>query len=310
MEHIYDMIIIGGGPGGYTAALYAARAGLDSVVLEALVPGGQMAQAHQIDNYPGFEEGVAGYALADKMRQEAERFGARTVLTQVTGVDLVADPKVVKTDGGTYYAKTVALATGASPRQLGVPGERELTGRGVHYCADCDGMFYKGKTVVVVGGGNTAAQDAALLSRVARKVILVHRRDTLRATQIYHRPLMEADNVEFRWNSVVEGFVQAESGALTGVRLRDVNTGAQSVADCDGVFVSIGRKPASGLVQGQVELDEGGYVVAGEDTRTSLPGVYAVGDVRSKQVRQVVTAVSDGAAAVHAAEEYQGQRRG
>ena len=310
MEHIYDMIIIGGGPGGYTAALYAARAGLDSVVLEALVPGGQMAQAHQIDNYPGFEEGVAGYALADKMRQEAERFGARTVLTQVTEVDLVADLKVVKTDGGTYYAKTVALATGASPRQLGVPGERELTGRGVHYCADCDGMFYKGKTVVVVGGGNTAAQDAALLSRVARKVILVHRRDTLRATQIYHRPLMEADNVEFRWNSVVEGFVQAESGALTGVRLRDVNTGAQSVADCDGVFVSIGREPASGLVQGQVELDEGGYVVAGEDTRTSLPGVYAVGDVRSKQVRQVVTAVSDGAAAVHAAEEYLGQGRG
>ena len=310
MEHIYDMIIIGGGPGGYTAALYAARAGLDSVVLEALVPGGQMAQAHQIDNYPGFEEGVAGYALADKMRQEAERFGARTVLTQVTEVDLVADLKVVKTDGGTYYAKTVALATGASPRQLGVPGERELTGRGVHYCADCDGMFYKGKTVVVVGGGNTAAQDAALLSRVARKVILVHRRDTLRATQIYHRPLMEADNVEFRWNSVVEGFARAESGALTGVRLRDVNTGAQSVADCDGVFVSIGRKPASGLVKDQVELDEGGYVVAGEDTRTSLPGVYAVGDVRSKQVRQVVTAVSDGAAAVHAAEEYLGQGRG
>ena len=310
MEHIYDMIIIGGGPGGYTAALYAARAGLDSVILEALVPGGQMAQAHQIDNYPGFEEGVAGYALADKMRQEAERFGARTVLTQVTEVDLVADLKVVKTDGGTYYAKTVALATGASPRQLGVPGERELTGRGVHYCADCDGMFYKGKTVVVVGGGNTAAQDAALLSRVARKVILVHRRDTLRATQIYHRPLMEADNVEFRWNSVVEGFARAESGALTGVRLRDVNTGAQSVADCDGVFVSIGRKPASGLVQGQMELDEGGYVVAGEDTRTSLPGVYAVGDVRTKQVRQVVTAVSDGAAAVHAAEEYLGQGRG
>ena len=310
MEHIYDMIIIGGGPGGYTAALYAARAGLDSVVLEALVPGGQMAQAHQIDNYPGFEEGVAGYALADKMRQEAERFGARTVLTQVTEVDLVADPKVVKTDGGTYYAKTVALATGASPRQLGVPGERELTGRGVHYCADCDGMFYKGKTVVVVGGGNTAAQDAALLSRVARKVILVHRRDTLRATQIYHRPLMEADNVEFRWNSVVEGFAQAESGALTGVRLRDVDTGAQSVADCDGVFVSIGRKPASGLVQGQVELDEGGYVVAGEDTRTSRPGVYAVGDVRSKQGRQVVTAVSEGAGAAHAAEEYLGQGRG
>ena len=302
MEHIYDMIIIGGGPGGYTAALYAARAGLDSVVLEALVPGGQMAQAHQIDNYPGFEEGVAGYALADKMRQEAERFGARTVLTQVTGVDLVADPKVVKTDGGTYYAKTVALATGASPRQLGVPGERELTGRGVHYCADCDGMFYKEKTVVVVGGGNTAAQDAALLSRIARKVILVHRRDTLRATKIYHQPLMEAENVEFRWNSTVEELLHEDK--VTGVRLRDVNTGAETTVPCDGVFISVGRKPATELVQGQLELDRGGYVVADETTATNLPGVFAVGDVRTKLLRQVVTAVADGAVAVHMAEEY------
>ena len=310
MEHIYDMIIIGGGPGGYTAALYAARAGLDAVVLEALAPGGQMALSHQIDNYPGFEEGIDGFSLAVKMQKEAERFGAQTKLAQVQRADLSADPKVLETSEGTFFARTVVVATGASPRELGVPGERELTGRGVHYCADCDGMFYKGKTVVVVGGGNTAAQDATLLSRIARKVILVHRRDTLRATHIYHQPLMEADNVEFRWNSVVEGFVQAEDGTLTGVRLRDVNTGAETVTDCDGVFVSIGRKPASGLVRGQVELDEGGYVVAGEDTRTSLPGVYAVGDVRTKQVRQVVTAVSDGAAAVHGAEEYLGQGRG
>ena len=308
MEHIHDMVIIGGGPGGYTAALYAARAGLDAVLLEALAPGGQMALSHQIDNYPGFEEGIDGYSLAVKMQREAERFGARTKLAQVLRADLSADPKVLDTSEGTFLARTVVLATGASPRELGVPGEQELTGRRVHYCADCDGMFYKGKTVVVVGGGNTAAQDAALLSRIARKVILVHRRDTLRATKIYHQPLMEADNVEFRWNSVVEGFEQGADGGLAGVRLRDVNTGAQSSLDCDGVFVSIGRKPASDLARGQLELDESGYLVADESTKTSIPGVYAVGDVRTKQVRQVVTAVSDGAAAVHAAEEYLAQR--
>lgn len=309
-QRIYDMVIIGGGPGGYTAALYAARAGLNVVVLEKLSPGGQMALTTQVDNFPGVDAGIDGYTLGEIMQRNAESFGAVTELAEVQSVDFSSDPKKIETNEGTFYGKTVVYAAGAGPRELGLPNEKALTGRGVNYCASCDGMFYKGKTVVVVGGGNTAAQDAALLSRVARKVILVHRRDTLRATQIYHRPLMEADNVEFRWNSVVEGFVQAESGALTGVRLRDVNTGAQSVADCDGVFVSIGRKPASGLVQGQVELDEGGYVVAGEDTRTSLPGVYAVGDVRTKQVRQVVTAVSDGAAAVHAAEEYLGQGRG
>ena len=308
MAHIYDMVIIGGGPGGYTAALYAARSGLDAVLLEALFPGGQMAQAHQIDNYPGFEEGIDGYSLAVKMQKEAEKFGAQTRLAQVLRTDLTAEPKVVETSEGTFFTKTVVLATGASPRQLGVPGEQELTGRGVHYCADCDGMFYKGKTVVVVGGGNTAAQDAALLSRIARRVILVHRRDTLRATKIYHQPLLETDNVEFRWDSVVEGFVEAD-GTLTGVKLKNVKTGEASVVDCDGVFVSVGRTPASGLVQGQVELDEGGYVAAGEDTRTSRPGVYAVGDVRTKQVRQVVTAVSDGAAAVHAAEEYLAEQR-
>ncbi len=307
MEHIHDMIIVGGGPGGYTAALYAARAGLDAALLEALAPGGQMALSHQIDNYPGFEEGIDGFSLAVKMQKEAERFGAQTRLAQVQQADLAANPKVLETSEGTFYAKTVVLATGASPRELGVPGEQELTGRGVHYCADCDGMFYKGKIVVVVGGGNTAAQDAALLSRIAQKVILVHRRDTLRATKIYHKPLLEAENVEFRWNSVVEQFVQVE-GKLTGVQLRNVNIGEESVVDCDGVFVSIGRKPASDLARGQLELDEHGYIVADESTKTSIPGVYAVGDVRTKQVRQVVTAVSDGAAAVHAAEEYLAQR--
>ena len=309
MEKVYDMIVIGGGPGGYTAALYAVRSGLDTVVLERLSPGGQMALAHQIDNYPGFEEGIDGFSLAMKMQQEAERFGADSRLADVTAVELSADPKVVHTSEGDFLGRTVVLATGASPRELGVEREKELTGKGVHYCADCDGMFYRGKTVAVVGGGNTAAQDAALLSRIAAKVILIHRRDTLRATKIYHQPLMEAENVEFRWNSQVERLEETE-GKFSGLTLRDVNTGALSRLDCDGVFISVGRKPASQLVEGQVELGEGGYVAAGEDTCTNLPGVYAVGDVRTKQVRQVVTAVSDGAAAVHAAEEYLAQRGG
>ncbi|MBQ2930612.1 MAG: FAD-dependent oxidoreductase, partial [Clostridia bacterium] len=184
---------------------------------------------------------------------------------------------------------------------LGLPGEKDLLGRGVAYCAACDGMFYKGKTVVVVGGGNSAAADALLLSRIAEKVIVVHRRDTLRATKIYHAPLLQADNVEFRWNSVVSELLHDE--VVTGVRLRDVRTGEITDVPCEGVFVSIGRKPATELVQHQLALDNG-YIVADETTATSLPGVYAVGDVRTKLLRQVVTAVADGAVAVHMAEEY------
>ena len=300
--YVYDMIIIGGGPGGYTAALYAARAGLDAVVLEKLSAGGQMAQTHQIDNYPGFPEGIGGFQLAEQMQQQAERFGAKTEYAEVYAVDLKADPKKVETSEGDFYGKTVVIATGAGPRELGLPGEKALTGRGVAYCAACDGMFYRGKTVVVVGGGNSAAADALLLSRVAKKVILVHRRDSLRATKIYHAPLMQAENVEMRWNSVVTELLHQEK--VTGVRLKNILSGEETEIPCDGVFVSVGRKPAAELVAGQLELDSGGYIKAGEDTRTSLPGVYAVGDVRTKLLRQVVTAVADGAMAVHMAEEF------
>ena len=299
---LYDMIIIGGGPGGYTAALYAARAGLEVLVLEKLSAGGQMALSHQIDNYPGFPEGIDGFDLAEKMQQQAERFGAQTELAQVTALQPEGAVKTVQTDAGTFYAKTLVIATGANPRYLGVPGEQELAGRGVHYCAACDGMFYRGKTVVIVGGGNSAAADALLLSRVAKKVILVHRRDTLRATKIYHEPLLQAQNVEFHWNSTVQSIVS--DGGFKGVVLRDVNTGAEQTVECDGLFVSIGRAPATELVRHQLELDGAGYIVADETTRTNVPGVFAVGDVRTKALRQVVTAVADGAAAVHYAEEY------
>ena len=300
--HVYDMVIVGGGPGGYTAALYAARAGLDTLVLEKLSAGGQMAQTDQIDNYPGFEDGIDGFSLAEKMQKQAERFGAKSEYAEVSRLNLRADPKVLETSEGTFYGKTVVLASGAAPRELGVAKEAELAGRGVAYCAACDGAFYRGKTVVVVGGGNVAAADALLLSRIAKNVILVHRRDTLRATRIYHQPLLSRENVEFRWNSTVTELLHHDH--LTGVRLRDMITGAESTVECDGVFISIGRKPASDLVKDQLEVDRGGYIIADETTKTAIPGVYAVGDVRTKPLRQIVTAIADGAAAVHMAEEY------
>ena len=302
MEHIYDMVIIGGGPGGYTAALYGARSGLDTLILERLSAGGQMALTDQIDNYPGFEDGIDGFSLGEKMLRGAERFGAQTKMAEVRAVRLNGAVKEIETAGGTLYGRTVILSTGATPRALGVAGEQELIGRGVSYCASCDGMFYRGKTVVIVGGGNTAAADAILLSRICEKVFVVHRRDTLRATKIYHEPLMKAENIAFCWNSTVSELLHGDK--LTGVKVRNIQTGEETEISCDGLFVCIGREPASELVKGQLELDGAGYIVADESTRTSLPGVYAVGDVRTKAFRQVVTAVGDGATAAYYADEY------
>ena len=305
---IWDVLVIGGGPAGYTAGLYAARAGLNTLVLEKLSPGGQMALSHQIDNYPGFEDGIDGFTLAEKMETQALRFGAESQLAEVQSADLKASPKIVKTSEGTFYGKTVIIATGAVPKTLGLPEEPALIGRGVNYCAACDGMFYRNKTVVVVGGGNSAAADALLLSRVAKKVIMVHRRDTLRATKVYHAPLMQAENLEFRWNSEVIQLLHGEK--LSGVRVKNRLSGEEEEIACDGVFISVGRRPASELFSGQLTLDAAGYIAADESTATSLPGVYAVGDVRTKQVRQVVTAVADGAVAVHMAQEYLAEQSG
>lgn len=307
-SRVYDMLIVGGGPGGYTAALYAARAGLDTLVLEKLSPGGQMALTHQVDNYPGFEEGIDGFDLGQKMQAQAERFGAKTAFAEVYNLELEGKIKTLETNEGTFRGRTVVIATGANPRELGLAKEAELVGRGVAYCAACDGMFYRGKTVAVVGGGNSAAADALLLSRIAKKVILVHRRDTLRATQIYHQPLQEKENVEFRWNSQVEELIHGDK--LQAIRLRNTQTGERTEVACEGLFVSIGRKPATELVKGKLPLDEAGYVIAGETTETPIPGVYAVGDVRTKPLRQVVTAVADGAMAVAMAEEYLAGREG
>lgn len=301
MSEIYDVLILGGGPGGYTAALYAARAGMKTLVLERLAAGGQMALTHQVDNYPGFDEGVDGFTLGMKMQNGAQRFGAETQFAQVQSVELEGPVKKLHTDLGTFSGRTVILATGANPRRLGLPMEAELTGKGVHYCAACDGMFYRGKTVVLVGGGNSAVADALVLSRVAKKVILVHRRDTLRASKVYHESLQQAENITFQWNSQVVGLRHGER--LNGVVVRNTE-GQEETIDCDALFVSIGREPATELFHGALDLDEAGYIVAGESTVTNIPGVYAVGDVRTKPVRQIVTATADGAVAAHKIEEY------
>ena len=301
MAKIYDMLIIGGGPGGYTAALYAARAGLSVLVLEKLSAGGQMALTSQIDNYPGFPEGIDGFELGERMQQQAERFGAETEYAQVDAVDLKADPKVVDSSEGRFLAKTVVIATGANARKLGLDKEDALVGRGVAYCAACDGMAFKGKAVAVVGGGDSAVADALLLSRVAKHVTLIHRRDALRATKIYHESLKNTPNITLCMNARVTELLADKK--LFGIRVQDIPSGESRDLDVDGLFISVGRDPNTALFADQLAL-ENGYIKAGEDTKTNIPGVYAVGDVRTKQLRQVVTAVADGAMAVHSAESY------
>ena len=297
MESIHDMIVIGGGPAGYTAALYAARAGLDVVIIEKMSAGGQMAVTDVIDNYSGFDAGIPGWELGMKMQAGAERFGAVTKYAEVLSAELDNNIKKVRTSSGELLSRTVVIATGAGPRELGIPREAEFVSRGVHYCAHCDGRFYKNKVVAVVGGGNSALEDALYLSRLASKVYLIHRRDSFRASKIYVDALAQSTNIEFLANSSVSGLIADER--VNGIRLADGRE-----LEVNALFVSIGRKPASEIFAGQLELDAGGYIIADESTRTSLGGVFAVGDVRTKPLRQVVTAVGDGAVAVHFAEEY------
>lgn len=295
---MHDVLILGGGPAGYTAALYAARAGLNTVLLERMSIGGQMTLTDKIDNYPGFPEGIDGYSLGQAMKQGAENAGAKTVFTEVQSIS--DDGKTVYTDSGEFSARAVILATGTRHRHLGLPDEELLTGRGVHYCATCDAMFYRNKTVVVVGGGNTAVGAARVLSRLSKRVILVHRRDTLRASKAEIAALPET--VEFRYDSELAELLHENK--LTGVVLRNVKSGETERIDCDGVFVSIGQSPNTELFAGKLALDQSGYILAGEDCKTSLAGVFAAGDVRTKPLYQVVTAAADGAVAAQQAELY------
>ena len=298
-----DVVVIGGGPGGYCAALYAARANLSTMVIEKFAPGGQMATTEIVENYPGFVDGINGFELGMQMKKGAERFGVKTKLAEVKSVELDKNPKLIHTSKETFEAKSVILALGAFPRELGLPNERNLRGRGVSYCATCDGMFYKGKTVVIVGGGNTAVADALFLAKICTKVYLVHRRDELRASKTYMESLEKAENIEFIWSSEVSEILEEES-MVSGVKVKSRKDDSVRIVSCDGIFVAIGNIPNTELIQGQVALDEAGYVLADETTRTNIPGVFAVGDMRQKPLRQIVTAVADGAVASKYAEEF------
>lgn len=299
---IYDVIVIGGGPAGYSAALYCVRAGLDTLVLEMLSAGGQMTLTEVIDNYPGFPDGIDGFTLGDAMQQQAEKFGAVSEMTEVTSVTLDGPLKTVHTsDMGDLSAYNVIVATGANARKLGLPNEAALADKGIHYCAACDGMRFRGKTVAVVGGGNTALEDAALLARLCEKVYLIHRRGEYRADKIYADGLKGLDNIEPILFSVVDSVTVEDH--FKGVTVKDVRTEETTFLPADGLFVSVGRVPNTDFLGGIAETD-GGYLVADETTRTSVPGLFAVGDVRTKPLRQVVTAASDGAVASKFAQEY------
>jgi len=298
---MYDVIIVGGGPAGFTAAIYTARAKLKTLIIERAYFGGQMAITDKMENYPGFDA-VSGMELADKMYRQATKFGAEVEMTEVVELELDGDVKKVMTREKTFETKTVILAMGASPKKLGLPNEEKLTGAGISYCATCDGAFFRDKDVAVVGGGDTAAEDALYLSRFCRKVYLIHRRDELRATKILADLVINTPKITPVWNSVVEEIIGDSS--LEAVKIRNNKTDEVSRLDINGLFIAIGYIPNNELVKGKIELNEWGYIKTDDKMRTNIPGVFAAGDVREKNLRQVVTAASDGAAAAHSAEQY------
>ena len=306
---MHDLIIIGAGPAGLSAAIYAARAELDYVLIEEnFVNGGQIIDTYEIDNYPGLP-GISGMELAEKMAEHAEKLGAEVVNAAVEGLELDGPVKKVMTDEGTFEAKAVIIASGAAHSHLGVPGEEELSGRGVSYCATCDGAFYRGKTTVVVGGGDVAVEDAIFLARGCEKVYVVHRRDELRAVKTLQTALFALPNVEMVWDSnlksINEGSAEnGTAGKVTSVTVVNKYDKSERVIDTDGVFIAVGITPRSGFVGTGIETNAGGYIVAGETCETNIPGVFAAGDVRAKQLRQVVTAVADGANAVTSVQRY------
>jgi len=302
MNKVFDVIIIGGGPAGYSSALYCTRAGLSTLVIEKFSPGGQMATTYQVDNYPGFDVGVNGFELAQKMQQGAERFGAISEFSEVVEVNLHEGPKRITTTNGEFLGKSIIIATGASPRTLDIPNEWELRGKGVSYCATCDAMFFKDKIVAVVGGGNSAVSYVLTLSNMCKKVYLIHRRDALTASNVYKIPLQKLSNVEFIWNSEIIEILH--DSKLKGLSLMNTITHEKSQLDCNGLFIAIGHTPNTDIFKNQLNLDDYGYIIADETTKTNISGVFAIGDVRTKPLRQIVTATSDGAVASKFAEEY------
>ncbi|MEC4888575.1 MAG: thioredoxin-disulfide reductase [Nitrospira sp.] len=300
MRHV---IIIGSGPAGLTAAIYAARANLSPLLIEGWQSGGQLTTTTEVENYPGFATGIMGPELMKSMRAQAERFGAEFLTGEVTAVNLKARPFSVTVDGEqTIEANAVIIATGASAIQIGLPNEQRLTGHGVSTCATCDGFFFKGKELIVVGGGDSALEEALFLTKFAAKVSLVHRRDKLRASKIMQTRAIHNERIAFVWNSVVEDILGGE--VVTGVRLKNLVTGKTAALPCAGVFVAIGHRPNTALFAGQIEMDEKGYILTHHGTATNIPGVFAAGDVQDSRYRQAVTAAGSGCMAAIDAERF------
>ena len=302
---VRDVIIIGSGPAGYTAAVYAARGKLNPLVFEGSVTaGGALMQTTEVENFPGFPDGVMGPELMDALRKQAERFGAELVSDDVVAVDLTVSPKVVKTETDTYLAKAVIIASGSKYKELDVPGEKQLSGRGVSWCATCDGFFFRGHDIVVIGGGDSALEEATFLTRFADSVTLVHRRDTLRASKIMQDRAMANPKIKFVWDSEVVS-MEGDNGKLTGVRVKNVHTGDEKVLPVSGAFIAIGHSPRSELFAGQLPTDPDGYLLVEQPTtRTAIEGVFACGDVVDRTYRQAVTAAGTGCSAAIDAERW------
>jgi len=303
-KNVENVIIIGSGPAGFTAALYNGRAQLSPLVITGNEIGGQVAITYEIENYPGFPEGLTGPELVERFQQQAERFGARIEYDYVNEVDLQQHPFQVRTQSGaTYQAKALIIATGATPRKLGIPGEEALTGRGVSYCGTCDGFFFRGKEVVVVGGGDSALEEGLFLTRFATKVTVIHRRDELRASKILQKRTFENEKMAFVWNTVVSRISAGESGAVSAVTLQNVNTGEEQEFATDGVFIFIGHTPNGWMFKGQLEM-ENGYIVTDKQMHTSVPGVFAAGEIQDPRFRQVASSVGQGVMAAMEAEKF------
>jgi thioredoxin reductase (NADPH) len=302
MFMLYDVVIIGSGPAGYAAGIYTGRARLSTLLITGNTPGGWAALTAEIENYPGFPEGIMGAELMENMQKQAERFGVKMVMDEVTGVDFSTHPFKVGTYSDDYEAKTVIVSTGVSPRKIGVPGEDRLTGRGVSRCATCDGFFFTDKVVAVIGGGDSAVEEGIFLTRYAKEVHIIHRRNRFRAQKVAQERAAKNEKIKVIWDSVVTEIIGENQ--VTGLKLENIVTGQESHLDCEGVFIFIGNEPNTHLFEGKLELDKSGYVITDRDTHTSVPGVYAAGDVQETVLKQVVTAVSAGARAAMEADKF------
>jgi len=302
MNREYEIVIIGGGPAGLSAGLYTSRARLSSLLIERGVVGGQIADAELVENYPGFVEGISGFEIGQLMHQQATKYGLNTIIAEVTGLELKEETKVVKTTEGNFTTKAVIIASGSERHKLGTPGEEKFTGKGISYCATCDAPFFKEKPVAVVGGGDAAITEALHLTKFASRVIVIHRRDQLRASRILQEKALDEPKIEFLWNTVVEEIEGKDK--VKRLRLRQVVTGEKSTLEVSGVFIAIGLKPNTDYLKGVLSLDKAGYIITNEKMETEIPGIFATGDIRLNSARQAITAAGDGATAAIYAEKF------